>query len=88
MSCRVHVASFLNAMKRDIDILKDVYAHFVLSGGTTVLLKMKIKVLTPPDDIIPIVGTKRFRCAEVLLLPSFQLAESTSSRSRATWNAT
>ena len=40
---------------------------------TSVPSKMRIKVVTPPDDIIPTVGTKRFRCAEVLFHRTFPL---------------
>uniref|UniRef100_A0A5F8HA19 Actin, cytoplasmic 1 n=1 Tax=Monodelphis domestica TaxID=13616 RepID=A0A5F8HA19_MONDO len=64
-SCGIHETTFNSIMKCDVDILKDLYANTVLSGGTTMYpgiadrmqkeitalapSTMKIKIIAPPE---------------------------------------
>merc|ERR1712038_636869 len=44
-SCGVHETTYNSIMKCDVDTRKDLYANTVMSGGTT----MKIKIIAPPE---------------------------------------
>merc|ERR1711913_182579 len=44
-ACGIHETTYNSIMKCDVDIGKDLYANVVLSGGST----MKIKIIAPPE---------------------------------------
>merc|ERR1712184_104031 len=43
--CGIHETTYNSIMKCDVDIRKDLYANTVMSGATT----MKIKIIAPPE---------------------------------------